>query len=389
MRDARRLRGIDDLLDIERWASGWLGRAWASAGIREREPEQTLCQDVVRQVSRTPSPAGLLAVAALRRVAPPSAHAELDAAVAALPETLPRPPWISAPPWRPVTAWRASDPWDSKRALFVEYEGAGPHGLTAWINEPGGRTVSLLGLTAPGAAGQWAQAREREPEAVSMPLSSLPAEEVLADLADSMRQMDMYWPRVDDPDVVELRSLAWSRCREHLPELHSDWEPIEDEERNRLIGEFVAKSGLPDESVTRSLADVFVDYDDGYIAGAAGLLGWSPGWVEMFLTDYLPRKVVLDAAQRAALPEALRRWISFALARRGLDPRWITPVVAAVDEHLPEFEESVDDESSWGLAKGVVAELTSRGVDLTDREAVEREIHAINAARLARNLLDK
>jgi hypothetical protein len=63
-------------------------------------------------------------------------------------------------------------------------------------------------------------------------------------------------------------------------------------------------------------------------------------------------------------------------------------VVAAVDEHLPEFEESVDDESSWGLAKEVVAELTSLGVDLTDREAVEREIHAINAPRLARNLLE-
>ena len=221
-----------------------------------------------------------------------------------------------------------------------------------------------------------------------MPLVSLPVEDVLADLAESMLQMDMSWPRLHDDDVVELRSLTWSRCREQLPESFSDWEPIADDEQARLIDEFVAESGLPDDAVTRSLAGIFVDYGDGYIAREGALRGWSPGWVAMFLTDYLPRKVVLDPAERTALPEALRRWLGFALARSGVEPRWIAPVVSAVDEHIDEFEEQIDDESSWGLAKGVAAELTRRGVDMTDREAVQREISAINAEGLARDLLD-
>lgn len=34
-----------------------------------------------------------------------------------------------------------------------------------------------------------------------------------------------------------------------------------------------------------------------------------PGQVGLFLADWLPRKAVLDAEQRAALPDVLRRWI--------------------------------------------------------------------------------
>jgi len=82
-------------------------------------------------------------------------------------------------------------------------------------------------------------------------------------------------------------------------------------------------------------------------------------------TDWVPRKVALDAEQRAGLPETLRRWLRFALERRGVASEWIEPVVAEVDASLPEFEAAYDDESSWGPAKAVAAELAKRDVDLT------------------------
>ena len=50
----------------------------------------------------------------------------------------------------------------------------------------------------------------------------------------------------------------------------------------------------------------------------------------MFLADWVPRKVALDAEQRTGLPETLRRWLRFALQRRGVAPEWIEPVVAEV-----------------------------------------------------------
>ena len=41
-------------------------------------------------------------------------------------------------------------------------------------------------------------------------------------------------------------------------------------------------------------------HGDGYLT--ARPLGWSPGAVMLFLADSVPRKVVLDAEQRAGLP---------------------------------------------------------------------------------------
>jgi hypothetical protein len=34
-----------------------------------------------------------------------------------------------------------------------------------------------------------------------------------------MAVTDMTWPRNDDEDFLSHRALAWSRCRDHLP----DW----------------------------------------------------------------------------------------------------------------------------------------------------------------------
>jgi hypothetical protein len=67
------------------------------------------------------------------------------------------------------------------------------------------------------------------------------------------------------------------------------------------------------------------------------------------------------------------------LTRRDIGPDWIGPVVDAVDTYLPVLEDAFDDETAWGPAKQVAAALTERGVDLTDRQAVDNAIHQLNA----------
>jgi hypothetical protein len=381
MSDTRSVAQLDDVLDVERWVSGWLGQEWVTAPLGEREPEHDLCMGVVGRACTRPSPHGVVAVAALRRVVPDTEHRMLDETLAILAETQPMPAWIGASGWTPVAAWRAVDVWESERVLFVEFDGPQPHTLMAQVYTVGGILVDRLGLLRAGAASLWDEFRDGDE--VPMPLTAQPVEEVLAEFADALRCTDTTWPRQDDPDVVELRALAWARCRAYLPAV-SDWEPLEDEQRQRLVEDFVAVGGVPVDEVTRSLADLFLDYGDGYIT--AGPLCWSPGTVGLFLADWLPRKAVLDAQQRAALLETLRGWLRFVLNRRGVDVEWIEPVVAAVDEFAPDFGEAFDTESAWGPAKQILTELSRRGVDLTDQEEVERAMSQLNAERLADRL---
>jgi hypothetical protein len=384
LRDARQITGLADPLQAEVWASGWLGQAWLNAPMGEREAEHLLCIEVCGRACTTPSPHGLAAVAALARVAPAADIKMLNETVDILAETQPLPPWHAAEPdWIPTAAWRAVDVWDSEQVLLIDYDGPHPHTLMAQIYKTGGLLIGKLAVLEPGAADRWDQLRAEEE--VPMPISKQPVADVLADLADALNITDITWPRNDDEDFVGSRALAWSRCREHFSFDWNEPDGLPDSERHRLIGEFAASSRLDDE-VSRSLADLFLDYGEGYIR--SGPLYWSPGEVMLFLTDWLPRKAMLDAGQRQALPDVLRQWLTFALTQRGTDPQWITPVVEAVDTHVPEFRDAFDDRTAWGPAKEIAAALADRGVDLTDEQAVEEAIRALNAERLARRLTE-
>lgn len=381
LRDARDIIELDDVLAVETWASGWLGQAWSAAALTEREPEHQLCMQVSGRACTTPSPHALGAVAALARVAPAADISMLTETVALLAETQPVPAWHTGAAWTPAAAWRAVDVYDSERVLFIDYDGPHPHTLMAQLCQVGGLMIDTLAILQPGAATAWDQLRE--PTEVPMPIRQAPVPDVLGDLAHALRTTDMTWPRNDDEDFLDNRALAWSRCRDHLPDW-PDHTELPEPQRHQLIQDFATENGR-DDPVSRSLAELLVDYGEGYIG--AGPLCWSPGEVMLLLTDWLPRKTILDADQRTALPDVLRQWLRFALTQRGIDPDWIGPVVDAVDTYLPVFHDAFDDEAAWGPAKQVAAALTERGVDLTDRHAVDNAIHQLNAEQLAQRLL--
>jgi hypothetical protein len=394
LRDARQLTRCDDPLAAEIWASGWLGQAWINAPLGDREAEQGLCTQVCGRAATTPTPAGLAAVAALARVAPVTEAQMLTGTLDILAETQPLPPWqrnAQTTQWTAVTAWKAVNVWDSERVLFLGYDGPRPHTLMAQIDQTGGVLVDKLAVLEPGAVAHWDDLHDQEQ--VPMPITTEPVGDVLAELADALRTTDMTWPRNDDEDFLDHRALAWSRCRDHLPDWPEHTE-LPDTERDRLIEQFTTNSGHGDEpnptdennEVLRSLAELFLDYGEGYII--SGPLCWSPDQVMLFLADWLPRKAILDADQRQALPDVLRRWITFALTQRGTDPQWITPVLDAVETYLPEFHTAFDDHTAWGPAKQIAAALTERGIDLTNRQAVDDAIRALNAEQLAQRLLE-
>jgi hypothetical protein len=91
LRDAVPITSLVDPLRAEVWASRWLGQAWLKAPMGEREAEHQLCMQVSGQACTTPSPHGLAAVAALRRVAPVAEITMLAEAFDTLAQTQPLP----------------------------------------------------------------------------------------------------------------------------------------------------------------------------------------------------------------------------------------------------------------------------------------------------------
>lgn len=161
--------------DAEGRASEWLGQAWATAGLSQRNPESELCTEIAARVSARPSPPGLAAVAAVLRLAPPSAQASLDQALAEVAERFRLPAWSADPAQRAVAAWRSVDVWDSERVLFLDYpDGPRPHTLFATVDD------------------------------------------VLTELAEALQRTDITWPRTDDEDVVRPRRPRRRRAR-HSP----------------------------------------------------------------------------------------------------------------------------------------------------------------------------
>ncbi len=125
------------------------------------------------------------------------------------------------------------------------------------------------------------------------------------------------------------------------------------------------------------LARWFVDFACDY--GAGNPLRWSPMAVEILFADWLPRKAILEPAEIAALPEALRRFVRFSARRKGLTDEIISETLETVDRCAPDFAGGMADDEQAGPAKQLVKELLATGVDLADEAAVQRWTDARNA----------
>ncbi|MFB6960846.1 hypothetical protein ACFCYB_28495 [Streptomyces sp. NPDC056309] len=56
---------------------------------------------------------------------------------------------------------------------------------------------------------------------------------------------------------------------------------------------------------------------------------------------------------------------------------------------MPAFRAAFDDEEAWGPAKQNSSALAARDVDLADRDPVDADMRALNADRLAQQLMGR
>ncbi len=84
--------------------------------------------------------------------------------------------------------------------------------------------------------------------------------------------------------------------------------------------------------------------------GPGDPLRWSPVAVEILLVDWIPRKIVADAAYLAKAPDLLRAFIRYCHHERGIRAALTADTLAAVQEYEPEYQQKIRSPRPQGQA---------------------------------------
>jgi hypothetical protein len=140
-----------------------------------------------------------------------------------------------------------------------------------------------------------------------------------------------------------------------------------------LVAEFLASDeaeDLSDRTSASRCADHIVSYGCDRDFGRP--LRMSPVKVSTFLLDWLPRKVMLTAAEQEAIPHVLAAWARWAGRRRGLSQQAIAETLDAVFDSTEKFAAAYRDPTTFGLDPALLARLLPDA----DLEALARRAFA-------------
>jgi hypothetical protein len=169
-----------------------------------------------------------------------------------------------------------------------------------------------------------------------------------------------------------------------LPDDGETYEPAEisDSHRQAVLDGFLASreaEPFRDRDDLVDLATLAIDYCADYVEREGRPLRWSPVVVELFMSRFLPRKVVPERAfLERTVPEVLPAWVRYAGNAREI-PGAATEEAVAIAAFRDEMLALVDDQSAWGPGKALAAAAREAGVDLTDEAALEAFIADYNA----------
>jgi hypothetical protein len=188
-----------------------------------------------------------------------------------------------------------------------------------------------------------------------------------------------------DPPVSEdysrLRAMALLRADE-APGYVAAAERCEmpRADRDRLRDEFLSSpeganfADDGDEAYTASLA---IDFCADYVDGRP--LRWSPVVVELFMADWIPRKVFADCDLLTRVPSALDAWVRFAGRKAGTPPWAIDATREAIARWRDEMIQRSSDPAAGGPAKQFLSATKAAGIDVEDADALKTFIAGWNA----------
>jgi len=202
--------------------------------------------------------------------------------------------------------------------------------------------------------------------------------ESLAELVQFMQEKsgddpDTAWNEVDTADarvriteaiktgamtVPRFETDTWPACRPLvewvtglLPSggrgyVRPEWD---DDATQALAGRFLASPfavGLAHDH--EELLEQVLWFATGY--GPGDPLRWSPVAVEILLADWIPRKIVADAAHLSKAPDLLRAFIRYCHAERGIRATLTDQTLGAVDEYEPDYQRTIRSPRPQGPA---------------------------------------
>ena len=393
-RDARELLTVDDPLEAEDWASAVLGMTYKAPLPPEvaEKYERAVGPAIVSAAERRRDATGLVVLCALAAVTGDEIGAR-EAAARMAAHGVPRPRWADAA-GRPefLGGYSATDPFGDQISyhLLFQYEGFSPHMIMALYDENLGGIIKDAFV---GDVQDDTDVRAMIEAGPELIVSDVVAAEAAAHIIEALATGDLYIDNDWTEDFRHTRLLLLSRVRllagagqtAPAPEPPEPEEPLDDAAREALVEEFFASPPGAAFASLRGPArdDVLTIVDQCLTArcdfGDGDPLRWSPIVAELFLLDYLPRKVDLSQAEIDALPAVLTAWVRFALAKRGLAEELIGEATDAVSELTDEFREAMGDGANYGPARAIIRALKADGVDLTDQTAVDAWFADFNA----------
>jgi hypothetical protein len=188
-----------------------------------------------------------------------------------------------------------------------------------------------------------------------------------------------------DPPVTDefapFRAMALLRARGTPGLVAAPEQPeMANEERERLLNEFLSSpegQGLGPDSAEAHAASLAIDFCADYVDGRP--LRWSPVVVELFMADWIPRKVLTDRPLLEGIPSALDAWVRFA-GRNAGTPDWaVEETRMAIPLWREEMIERASDPESSGPGKQFLTAAKAAGVDVEDSDALELFMAGWNA----------
>ena len=373
---------VADPLEVEVLTSDMLGSWWKRLPPGE-DPDAVFGEGAIAYAARagTREAMALLRALAVLGVTPGQRDAAARAAGALAAAGVADPPWAATIGRVEVDAcWRLADVFGDQASLLSVFGyGQREHGLVALVdfNHLGGWVKDLFVTPEPARVLRELRKTARsEPYAV---LDQVDPAEARQLLEDGLAATDATWePEVSD-ELRQFRALALARCRA-MPEPDRPARPvpeIDDGQRDAIVAEFLASphpSQLPEEAA-RYGARLMVDFGADYDAGKP--LRVSPAKIAGFLLDWVPAKVVLDDADRDALPGVVTAWVRWAGGRTGLEQDAVAQLVDVARDCGEDFREAYDRGQDASPIRQFLQGLDTGG-DLADaQDALDRRMFAM------------
>jgi len=396
---ARTAAELDRAVDVELWASQLLGMFWKAryelppveaAGL---DPGLVYGEPLLRQLSAVANDGAALAILGLAEVEDGElgilAKEALDAGGL----------WAKLPRWaadvgesRIVGAAIMRDPvFDDGRTVFIESRHADGETLALGVyidRNLGGMAKDVLIADSIDQVEQTMH-DHRDEQPVELVLDRIEPGIAAGLIQAAIETTDITWDPPVDEDYWDGRALALLRCDQTAEVVEPDDPPeLPAVEREALQDAFLASpegSGFAADGDEAWVASLAINFGADYVGGDP--LRWSPVVVELFMADWIPRKVFTTDEFLARVPDALDAWVRFAARTRGMHAEALALTRAAIGDFTSEMSERSADPDLSDPSKQLLLAAVEAGVDLEDERALKTFIAGWNAS-IAQDLDD-